>query len=105
MPLVSMEQPKKKESTDKPVEVSSYYEKYPYGLRITLNKEALKKLGLSSKDFSSGQTGTLEASYTVISTSDRTSIEGGDNMSVELQITGLALSQNKKKSAQVAKPR
>lgn len=97
MPLVSMEQPKKKEST--------YYEKYPYGLRITLNKEALKKLGLSSKDFSSGQTGTLEASYTIISTSDRTSIEGGDNMSVELQITGLALSQAKKKSAQVAKPR
>ncbi len=101
MPLVSMEQPKKKESTDKPVEVSSYLVRSILMVPgITLNKEASRNWGSFRKTLFVWS--DLERSRRLIQSylfPDRTSIEGGDNMSVELQIIRLAFSQNKKKSA------
>lgn len=104
MALTSMEVPKPKvvETKSQP-SLEGSWDKFPYGLRITLNKDALKALGLTAKDFSSGENGSLEATYVVTETSDRTSIENGDNQSVSLQITKLGVTNTPKKGKEVAK--
>ena len=104
MGLVSMELPKKIEKKSSP-EVWRNSDKYPYGLKITLDKAILKKLGLTAKDFQSGEVVTLEAVAQVYETSDRTSIESGDNQSVSLQITKMGISKQTKPGNKLAKPR
>jgi hypothetical protein len=46
-------------------------EKYPYGLRIDLNDDSLKVLGLSAKDFEAGGECTIVAQCSVTSVSSR----------------------------------
>lgn len=104
MGLTSMKLPEKTEKKSFP-EVWRNSDKYPYGLKITLDKAILKKLGLTAKDFKSGETVTLEAVAQVYETSDRTSIESGDNQSVSLQITKMGVSKQPKKGNALAKPR
>lgn len=57
---------------------------YPHGLRLTLNKDSLKALGKTAKDFSVGETGELAANCKICSIH---SDEDGDR--VELQIIAL----------------
>jgi hypothetical protein len=98
MNLISMERPKpedvKKEAVEAmPISGNSYYEKYPWGLRLTLNNEELKKLGISIKDLDIDTVVTINAKALITSLSSDQNIENKDktNNRVELQITDLAV--------------
>lgn len=96
MKLTDMELPKrsKKEMENT---IGSVYEgdKYPYGLRIQLETEALNKLGLKPSNFKIGQTVTITAKANVEMVSEREAKRGNDSMEVSLQITDLAVDTKK----------
>jgi len=100
MPIVDMTNPEppKEEAPAK----GPYYDKYPYGLKITLNGQALEKLGLSSKDFNVKTTGNLNGTFKVVAVRDNQREKIGStglndlgqeegSQEVELQITGLSI--------------
>lgn len=68
---------------------TDYEEGYPWGLRISLNSESLKTLGLTAESFQSGAMVNLTAQAKVFAL--RTPADGKDNQEVELQITALDL--------------
>ena len=61
--------------------------KYPYGLKITLGSEELKKIGL--KDFKVGDKFEFEIVAEVVGVTKEPSEGDENNMSVELQITDM----------------
>lgn len=63
---------------------------YPYGLRVCLNEESLKKLGVSSLP-SVGTTMRLEAVVEVCSASENQTAKGSER-NLDLQITDMQLS-------------
>jgi len=69
---------------------SSEEEEYPYGLRIDLNKDSLKKLGLSVSDFVAEEEVTITAKCEVISLRS-TKGKMANEQNVELQIVSLSL--------------
>ena len=98
MNLTSMERPKpedtKKEAvTAEPITGNSYYEKYPWGLRLTLNNEELKKLGMKIKNLEIDTVVSITAKALITSLSSDQNIENkeGTRNRVELQITDLAV--------------
>lgn len=64
--------------------------KYPYGLRISLDNDSLKKLGVKELP-AVGDTLMIKANVTVVSTSENESAEGGEYKCCDLQITDLGL--------------
>ena len=64
--------------------------KYPYGLRISLQDESIKKLKMKKLP-SVGDTLRLYAIVEVSSVSQHDSQEGGERNSLDLQITDLSL--------------
>lgn len=90
MSFVDMKLPKEKESKSgskcEPIEPDK--PKYPYGLSITLEKDALSKLGLAVSDFDMGEEITISAQC-VITSLRQSEDRYGDDMSVGLQITKL----------------
>jgi hypothetical protein len=71
---------------------------YPWGLRLRLDEEALKKLGI--KDLPAVEsTGEIYAKCYVSSASSSDSEGGGQHRSLELQITDLSLTPDKKTNA------
>lgn len=64
--------------------------RYPWGLSITLDKDALDKLGIDDELPSVGESYVLIAEVDVVSVSSNQS-EGGGNRSVGLQITSMCL--------------
>lgn len=97
MPLTSMRLPKptkrSKVEADKPPE-------YPYGLRISLDTDSLKKLGTSVSDLMAGQSVSLTAKAKVVSIS----ASDGEykSESLDLQITDLSIEGTKKKAGKKA---
>jgi hypothetical protein len=98
MNLINMERPKpedaKKEAVEAmPITGNSYYEKYPWGLRLTLNNEELKKLGMKIKDLEIDTVVSITAKALITSLSSDQNIENkeGTRNRVELQITDLAV--------------
>lgn len=80
---------------DKVMQASpSNHEDYPYGLRIELDEETLKKLGVEDLP-EAGETFCLEAEVKVSSSSEHTSSYDGEDTkthrSVSLQITKMCL--------------
>lgn len=65
---------------------------YPYGLRLDLDSEALKKLGMTELP-EIGQPMELRAKVEVCSTSENKSMDGTEYKSVCLQITDMELSK------------
>jgi hypothetical protein len=89
--LKSMELPKKKKKADDAICCpGDSSEKYPWGLRIELNTDCLKALGLNTEDFTVGKEKTLTAKCDVTSVSKSES-KDSTNQSVSLQITSLAV--------------
>ena len=87
--LVSMKRAKKDSGDIKPPAVSS--EPYPYGLRLRLESEDLKKLGMGSLP-DVGKTMKVTAEATVQSVSSNQSTDDKQSRkSVELQITSMKL--------------
>ena len=70
---------------------------YPYGLRINLNKDSLKALGLSVGQFNIGESVTLTCKADVIQVrAEKRRYDESEN--VELQITDLGFSNVKGKN-------
>ena len=91
----------KKKNEPKPVPVEaccdSEPDSYPYGLRIDLNKESLKALGLSVGQFNIGESVTLTCKADVI-TVRATKGRYDESENVELQITDLGFTNVKGKN-------
>lgn len=62
---------------------------YPWGTRLSLGNEEMKKLGI--KGLTAGQTLSLTAVVEVVGTSSHTEVDGDERHSCELQITKMAL--------------
>ena len=65
-------------------------EKYPYGLRITLNSSELEKLDVDHSDWAVGETFHIHALAKVVSKSANETEGGGENCCIQLQLTHMA---------------
>jgi hypothetical protein len=74
-------------------------EKYPWGLQITLEKESLKKLGLSADSFDIDAPVFITAKTEVTSISKNEAIDGESRESVGLQIVAMDVSRETPKTA------
>lgn len=91
MKLISMEMSKEEMGEyAKPETALAEAPKYPYGLRISLDEEALKKLGLPALP-AVGQKMSLDAAVEVCSISEYDSTGEGKKRSMDLQITAMML--------------
>ena len=91
--LVSMKNaPEKKSKKNKGVDIccGPSSDAYPYGLRLDLNNESLKKLGIKSLP-AVGKTLRLVAECKVESTSENQDRDGEKRRNTALQITKMAL--------------
>ena len=106
MNMVSMVRPKpevEETKTSPSVGTDSYYEKYPWGLRLTLNAEELDKLGIDLKNLTVDQEVTLQckAKVTEIRQVERSnennfmdSSNGKKDQTLELQVTDMSLADS-----------
>lgn len=101
--LVSMKLSKKDaDAKMEPSSVAMQGPAYPYGLSLTLDDDALEKLGLTMKDFTVGASMTLIAKVDVTAVSS-SEYKGEDaRQSISLQITALCLEDGGSKAASVA---
>ena len=65
--------------------------RYPYGLELNLEKDQLKKLGISTKGRKVGEKGNIVAEYEVTRLSETQNQSGEDSQSMALQITKLKI--------------
>jgi hypothetical protein len=63
---------------------------YPYGLRLTLNRDQLRKMKINPRDMTIGDKVEIEAMAKVVSISE-SSGQDYEDKSIELQITKLAV--------------
>ena len=90
--MIDMRRPKPRED-DAKMMPEAVYKAYPYGLRITLETEELRKLGLKPKSFKLDEYVTFEAKGKIVSISeneDSYSMEG-TRQSVGIQIEQIDL--------------
>jgi hypothetical protein len=96
MALINMERPKPDKTENKvaePMGTDSYYEKYPWGLRLSLNNDELTKLGFDITSIKAGDVGEINAKiiFTEVRSVDKVKEDGStkkDN-SIDIQITDL----------------
>lgn len=87
--MINLKLAKKKDTSVKGPTIGYEYEDYPYGTRITFEKESLKKLGKSVTDFEIGDTVVVTGKAKVIELSQQ---QGNrDSERVQLQITDVEL--------------
>lgn len=92
MKLVSMKIAKTdRDAKTEPSSLATDAPAYPWGLSITLDDDALEKLGLSEDDFKVGAAMTLVAKVECTSISSNETRGSDPNKSVGLQITDLAI--------------
>ena len=85
--MIDMRRPKPRED-DAKMMPEAVYEAYPYGLRITLETEELRKLGLKPKSFKLDEYVKIAGKGKIVSISeneDSYSLEGS-HQSVQIQI-------------------
>ncbi len=66
---------------------------YPYGLKLTLNKDQLTKMKISPKDMTIGDKVEIKAMAKIVRISE-TSGDDYEDKSIELQITKLAVCED-----------
>jgi hypothetical protein len=81
------------EEKSEPASIAADAPMYPYGLSISLDEDALEKLGLEADDLEIGDTKLLIAKVEVTSISSNKSKNGGDMSNVSLQITDCCLEE------------
>jgi hypothetical protein len=86
--MIDMKRPKPKEEElmVNTVPEAIGYERYPWGLRITLQNEELEKLGFKPKDFKIDQDVTIKCEACVTGISENESTDGEARKEVTLQI-------------------
>jgi len=98
MALVDMKRPKAEiEKMEVPQEVEQ--DKYPYGLRITLEDAELGKLGISVKELDVGNEMSVKAIAKITNLEDRDSSGRGHRQSASLQIIKLDIPKPNGKTA------
>lgn len=96
--MVSMKRKKKSTKSLKNMpECGSMHEDYPYSLKITLEKDELKKLGIGLKDYDVDDSVTFKVEAKVIAIRSSDSTYGDSSESVELQIVGMEFNPHKPK--------
>ena len=100
--LVSMKVDKKDRDAKMEATIATESPAYPYGLCLTLDDDALEKLGLEADDFAVGKSMTLVANVDVTSVSSYESKGTDARESVSLQITDLCLEDRGSKAADLA---
>lgn len=92
MPLTNVAlTPEEAKEMTSPVEASGDISKYPYGLRLCLNKETLEKLGLPTLPV--GTKVTVMAEGSVVSVSEHQEMDGDSCKSLDIQIEMMAVEQ------------
>lgn len=91
MEMKSMKLTKSEATEAMPVEAKQDAPAYPWGLRLELNDESMKKLGMEELP-DVGATLTLHAKVKVERVSQNDSAEGGKRQDMSLQITDMSLS-------------
>lgn len=92
--LVSMKiDAKAREKMTEPASVAADRPLYPWGLSITLDNDALEKLGIDVSGLEVGGSKMLLANVEVTSLSSNESKDGGTNQSASLQITDCCLEE------------
>ena len=82
----------RKSTSDAPVEIGER-EKYPWGLRISLETAELKKLGLNPQEFKIGAKMIIDAEATISNISlDQN--DDGNRKSMSLQIVKMDISES-----------
>lgn len=106
MKMVDMKRKKKKSKGNmKDTAASLNDEMYPYGLRVSLQRDEIKKLGIDLKNLDVGQKATLMATVEVSEIAEHKSSNMDEySKRVELQITEMNVSfgKMKKKSTKFA---
>lgn len=100
--MIDMKRPKPKKSDMENMAMPAMSEgdRYPWGLRITLEKEDLAKLGLKASGFKIGQTVAIQAQAKVTSINSRESTgSDGTYQDVGIQIEKLDLGMKSGKFA------
>ena len=95
MALIDMKRTKKEVKADKPETISTVKEEYPWGLQITLDKEELKRLGVTAGSFKPKEFINFSAIAKVTRVSVSANETGKDDESVSLQITKLDIGEKK----------
>lgn len=67
--------------------------KYPYGLEISLDSDAIKALGLNIKDFDAGAVVQIQAKAQTTRVSDEDTQHGGKRLGLGFQITDIAITR------------
>lgn len=95
MKLVDMKVPKKDK---KDAKESPEMDKndYPWGLRVDLDKDSVKRLGLDISKMKVGGKMSLSAEVEVSGIHSDVTVRGEENERVDLQITSMALDKKKK---------
>lgn len=84
----------KAQSKERMAVPTSLYEEYPYGLRLSLDSDAMKKLGLSAKNFDVKDAVTIVATGRVVSMSSSQSAgDKQERSSLDIQIEKLEVSK------------
>jgi len=91
--LVDMKRPPRQKK-EKPISV--YSEPYFYGLRITLEEQELKKLGLNVNDFKVKEIVNIIAEARVENIESSMNASGRNNQSISLQIIKLSVQKGKR---------
>jgi hypothetical protein len=94
MTLVNMEMSQEEAKEQYGASIAADAPKYPYGLCLRLDEEALSKLGMAALP-KVGQTMMITARVSVQSVSERESMEGEKEQDVSLQITDMELAADK----------
>lgn len=91
MPMINMQKPVERE--EMPGEMEYDEPRYPYGLCITLGKDELEKLGITSLPKVGTEMMIMAKTYVKMTRAYETQGEGED-MGIELQITDMEIQGN-----------
>ena len=92
MNLVDMKLSRDEADAMKPQQAASDQPAYPYGLRLSLDKSSLEKLGIGSEeDYEVGTECAIKARGSIVGYSMSKNQDGSESRCVEIQITALAI--------------
>lgn len=79
--LADMKRPKPKKETGDKCVTAAYYEPYPYGLRLNLEKDEIKNLNIKVSDYKIGDTVYVFGQGKIVSISENASENGSGKIS------------------------
>lgn len=101
MELIDLKRPKKKKSDKDMPETAGEEDRYPWGLRITLEKEELDRLGIQPNNYDVGAPCSFQAEGKIEEINQRETMgQDSNRKTISIQITKMAISGGKQGKAQ-----